>query len=151
LSDITSSASTTPFNRLLMAGLKHGKRVLDFRRKPMKPITFRAVAARAAPPTLAKSAVLVGVLMIMPLMTGSGGAMEKKGTTPYVTHFVFRPVNSIEIPGLGSATSLEAGGTGKYKGITGKEPFACNAMPALAGGGGYTAMDIPHNTTWEIK
>jgi len=221
LSDITSSASTTPFNRLLMAGLKHGKRVLDFRRKPMKPITFRAVAARAAP-TLAKSAVLVGVLMIMPLMAGPGGAMEKKGTTPYVTHFVFRPVNSIEIPGLGSATSLEAvgttqnmkgekmldkmsahcaalsvasgdkqyidgacvladsdgdkifstfdtrdvdksqpdmgcgshiitGGTGKYKGITGKEPFACNAMPALAGGGGYTAMDIPHNTTWEIK
>jgi hypothetical protein len=24
-------------------------------------------------------------------------------------------------------------------------------MPALAGPGGYTAMDIPHNTTWEIK
>jgi hypothetical protein len=24
-------------------------------------------------------------------------------------------------------------------------------MPALAGAGGYTAMDIPHNTTWEIK
>jgi hypothetical protein len=34
---------------------------------------------------------------------------------------------------------------------TGSEPFACNAMPALAGAGGYTAMDIPHNTTWEIK
>jgi len=24
-------------------------------------------------------------------------------------------------------------------------------MPNLAGAGGYTAMDIPHNTTWEIK
>jgi len=24
-------------------------------------------------------------------------------------------------------------------------------MPALAGPGGYFAMDIPHNTTWEIK
>jgi len=24
-------------------------------------------------------------------------------------------------------------------------------MPALAGAGGYTAMDIPHNTSWEIK
>jgi hypothetical protein len=24
-------------------------------------------------------------------------------------------------------------------------------MPALAGAGGYTAMDIPHNTAWEIK
>ena len=42
-------------------------------------------------------------------------------------------------------------GPGKYAGITGSEPFACNAMPALAGAGGYTAMDIPHNTTWEIK
>jgi hypothetical protein len=24
-------------------------------------------------------------------------------------------------------------------------------MPKLAGTGGYFAMDIPHNTTWEIK
>jgi len=24
-------------------------------------------------------------------------------------------------------------------------------MPNLTGAGGYTAMDIPHNTTWEIK
>jgi hypothetical protein len=148
--------------------------------------------------------------------------MEKKGTTPYVTHFIFRPLMSIDIPGLGTATNLEAvgttqnmkgekmldkmsarcaalsvasgdkkyidgacvltdadgdqifstfdtrdvdksqpqmncgthlitGGTGKYKGITGSEPFACITMPALAGPGGYTAMDIPHNTTWEIK
>jgi hypothetical protein len=42
-------------------------------------------------------------------------------------------------------------GTGKYKGISGSEPFACNSLPALAGEGGYTSMDIPHNTTWEIK
>ncbi len=146
----------------------------------------------------------------------------KKGTTPYVTHFVFRPVGGFDVPGLGTATTLEAvgttenmngekmldkmsarcavlsvesgdtkyidgacaltdadgdmifstfdtrevdaslpdrdcgthvitGGTGKYAGITGREPFACIAMPPLAGGGGYTAMDIPHTTTWEIK
>jgi len=24
-------------------------------------------------------------------------------------------------------------------------------LPALAGGGGLTSMDIPHNPTWEIK
>ena len=137
-------------------------------------------------------------------------------------HFIFRPVTSLDIPGLGSATLLEAvgttqnlkgekmldkmsarcnalnvvsgdkkyidgacvladtdgdmifstfdtrdvdktqpemncgthiitGGTGKYKGITGSEPFACNPLPALAGTGGYTAMTIPHNTSWEIK
>ena len=39
----------------------------------------------------------------------------------------------------------------KYKGITGKEPFACIAIPALDGPGGDFAMDIPHNTTWVIK
>jgi hypothetical protein len=148
--------------------------------------------------------------------------MAKSGTTPYVTHFVFRPVMSMDIAGLGTVTTLEAtgttenmkgekmldkmsarcqalsvdsgpkkyidgacvladtdgdmifssfdtrdldksqpdmncgthiitGGTGKYKGITGSEPFACNGLPALAGAGGYTSMDIPHNTSWEIK
>lgn len=147
---------------------------------------------------------------------------EKKGTTPYVTHFIFRPVQGLDVAGLGNATLLEAvgttenmnggkmldkmsarcmalsvesgpkkyidgacvladnegdkifstfdtrdldksqpemncgthiitGGTGKYKGITGSEPFACNTLPALAGDGGYTSMDIPHNTSWEIK
>ena len=151
-----------------------------------------------------------------------GQAMEKKGTTPYVTHFIFRPVESLDVPPLGTATVLEAlgttqnmkgekmfdkmsarcqalnvqsgdkkyidgacvladsdgdkifstfdtrdldksqpkmdcgthiitGGTGKYKGITGSEPFACIAMPALVGSGDYFAMDIPHNTSWEIK
>ena len=148
--------------------------------------------------------------------------IEKKGTTPYVTHFIFIPVKGIDVPGLGTATLLEAvgttqnlkgekmldkmsahctalsvtsgdkkyidgacvladndgdkifstfdtrdvdksqadmncgthiitGGTGKYAGITGSEPFACNSMPAMAGSNGYTAMDIPHNTSWEIK
>ena len=148
--------------------------------------------------------------------------IPKRGVTPYVTHFVFRPVMSIEVPDLGTVTTLEAtgttenmkgekmldkmsarcqalrvnsgpknyidgacvladadgdmifssfdtrdidksqpdlacgthiitGGTGKYKGITGSEPFACNGLPALAGSGGYTSMDIPHNTNWEIK
>jgi hypothetical protein len=54
-------------------------------------------------------------------------------------------------PDLSCGTHIITGGTGKYKGITGSEPFACNGMPALAGGGGLTSMDIPHNTSWEIK
>ncbi len=148
--------------------------------------------------------------------------IEKQGTTPYVTHFIFRPLQSLEVKGVGTATLLEAvgttqnlkgepmldkmaarctalnvesgdkkyidgacaltdkdgdvifstfdtrdldasqpdmkcgthiitGGSGKYAGISGREPFACNDMPKLAGTGGYFAMDIPHNTTWEIK
>jgi len=52
---------------------------------------------------------------------------------------------------MACGTHVITGGTGKYKGITGTEPFACNSLPALAGEGGYTSMDTPHNTTWEIK
>jgi hypothetical protein len=48
-------------------------------------------------------------------------------------------------------THIITGGTGKYAGITGEEPFACIGLPPLAGDGGYTSMDIPHNTTWRIK
>lgn len=168
------------------------------------------------------SIIVIGVALTLAPGSGLGEPMEKKGTTPYVTHFVFRPVTSLDVLPLGTATLLEAvgttqnmkgekmldkmsarcmalsvaagdkkyidgacvladadgdkifstfdtrdldksqpdmncgthiitGGTGKYAGITGKEPFACNGMPALAGAGGYTAMDIPHNTTWEIR
>jgi hypothetical protein len=167
---------------------------------------------------LVKAALIAAAMMAF----APSPALAEKGVTPYVTHFVFRPVMNLDIPGLGTATQLEAvgttenmkgetmfdkmsahctalsvasgdkkyidgacvladkdgdmvfstfdtrdidksqpdmncgthvitGGTGKYKGITGSEPFACNGMPALAGGGGLTSMDIPHNTAWEIK
>jgi hypothetical protein len=166
---------------------------------------------------IAASAALV---LLTPAFAAA--AIPEKGTTPYVTHFVFRPLLSIDVSGVGTVTTLEAtgttdnmkgekmldkmsarclalnvqsgdkkyingacvladadgdkifstfdtrdvdksqkdmscgthiitGGTGKYAGITGSEPFACNSLPALAGEGGYTSMDIPHNTTWEIK
>src|ERR1700741_2873069 len=164
------------------------------------------------------SLLCLALSALLPAAAGEQ-TIEKKGTTPYVTHFIFRPIMSIDIPGLGKATTLEAvgttenmkgekmldkmsahcaalsvasgdkkyidgacvladtdgdkivstfdtrdvdksqpemncgthvivGGTGKYAGITGKEPFSCQAMPALAGPGGYTALDIPHNTVW---
>jgi hypothetical protein len=188
----------------------------------MKRMNLSTIAGHATARTLGKMALLSGVLAAFAPGVVLGQSIEKKGTTPYVTHFIFRPLMSIDIPGLGTATPLEAvgttqnmkgekmldkmsahcaalsvesgdkkyidgacvltdsdgdkifstfdtrdldksqpkmdcgthvitGGTGKYKGITGKEPFACIAMPPLAGSGAYTAMDIPHNTTWEIK
>jgi hypothetical protein len=169
------------------------------------------------PLTLIEMALLSAVFVVFGPGAAGAQTIEKKGTTPYVTHFIFRPLMTIDIPGLGTATNLEAvgttqnmkgekmldkmsahcaalsvasgdkkyidgacvlsdsdgdkifstfdtrdvdksqpemncgthiitGGTGKYKGITGSEPFACITMPALAGPGGYTAMDIPHNT-----
>ncbi len=180
------------------------------------------IAAPAAAMTLVKGALLAGVLLSFAQGAAIAADVPDKGTTPYVTHFIFRPLESIDIPDLGTATVLEAvgttenmkgekmldkmsarctalsvdsgpkkyidgacvladsdgdkifstfdtrdldksqpamdcgthiitGGTGKYKGITGSEPFSCISMPNLAGAGSYTAMDIPHNTSWEIK
>jgi hypothetical protein len=167
-------------------------------------------------------ALLSAAVVALAPPAGLADPVEPRGTTPYVTHFIFRPLLSLDDTGVGKASVMEAvgttrnmkgekmldkmaarcvalnveldnkkyidgvcvlvdkggdkivstfdtreidksqpemncgthfivGGTGKYKGITGKEPFACQAMPALAGPGGYTALDIPHNTTWEIK
>ena len=180
------------------------------------------IVVRATATTVVKTALFAGIFATAAPAVVFGQSVEKKGTAPYVTHFVFRPLQSIDIAGLGKATTLEAvgttqnmkgekmldnmsaqcvalnvasgdkkyidgacvladsdgdkifstfdtrdldksqpkmdcgthiitGGTGKYKGITGSEPFTCISMPALAGPGGYFAMDIPHNTTWEIK
>src|SRR5512132_2252115 len=169
----------------------------------MTLMDLRLLAARAGVMALVKTALFSVVLVALapPLVAQP---IEKKGTTPYVTHFIFRPLMSVDIPGLGTATNLEAvgttqnmkgekmldkmsarcaalsvasgdkkyidgacvltdsdgdqifstfdtrdldksqpqmncgthiitGGTGKYKGITGSEPFACITMPALAG------------------
>jgi hypothetical protein len=177
---------------------------------------------KTSAPVLIKTALLSGVIMAFAPGVVLADPMEKSGTTPYVTHFVFRPLETVDVTGA-KVTAFEAtgitdnmeggkmldkmsarceainvdfgpkkyidgacvltdadgdmifstfdtrdvdkslgekgacgthiitGGTGKYAGITGKEPFACDAMPALAGSGGYTAMNIPHVTTWEIK
>jgi len=170
-----------------------------------------------------KAALLSGFLIVLVPATVLGSEIAKEGSTSYTTHFVFHPKSSIDIPGTGKATALEAvgptentmgegmldkmkakcaavsietsdkkwidgactltdsggdvvfstfdtrnldksqpkmdcgthtiiGGTGKYKGITGKEPFACISKPTPAGEPeGSFAIDIPHNTTWEIK
>ena len=188
----------------------------------MKPITLNVIAAPAAMMTLVKTALLTGVLMAFAPAVVMAAPLEKKGSTSYTSHYVFHPLGTVDVSGVGKVTALEmvgttentkgepafdklkakcfavsvetggkkwidgacamtdsdgdvvfssfdtrdldksqpkmdcgthiiTGGTGKYTGITGKEPFACIAMPPLAGPGGYTAMDIPHNTTWEIK
>jgi hypothetical protein len=190
--------------------------------KPTCPSMKQSMIAAPAAITVVKGALFAGILTAFAPTVVLGESIEKNGTTPYVTHFIFRPLTSIDIAELGKATTLEAvgttqnmkgekmldkmsahctalnvasgdkkyidgacvladsdgdkifstfdtrdldksqpkmdcgthiitGGTGKYKGITGSEPFACITMPALAGPGDYFAMDIPHNTTWEIK
>src|SRR6201982_1344253 len=180
----------------------------------MALMNSRLLAARAGVMTLVKTALFSVVLLALAPVCVVAQPVEKKGTTPYVTHFIFRPLMSIDIPGLGTATNLEAvgttqnmkgekmldkmsarcaalsvasgdkkyidgacvladsdgdkifstfdtrdvdksqpemkcgthiitGGTGKYAGITGTEPFACIDMTALAGPGRFTPMAIP--------
>ena len=76
--------------------------------------------------------------------------LADSGGDKIVSTFDTRDIDKSQ-PTLNCGTHIIVGGTGKYKGITGREPFSCEAMPALAGPGGYTALDIPHNTDWEIK
>ena len=68
------------------------------------------IAVPAAAMALAKGAMFAVLLAFAP---GAALAVDlpDKGTTPYVTHFVFRPLQSIDVPGLGTATLLEAVGT----------------------------------------
>ena len=55
-------------------------------------------------------------------------------------------------PKMDCGTHLITGGTGKYKGITGREPFACISKPTPAGEPADAfAIDIPHNAEWEIN
>lgn len=188
----------------------------------MKGMNLSIIAVPATVITLVKTALLSAVVTAIAPGVVLAESISSKGTTPYVTHFIFRPVHSVDIPGVGTATALDAvgttenmngekmldkmsarcaalsvasgdkqyidgacaltdtdgdvifstfdtrdvdesqpdmncgthiitGGTGKYAGISGREPFACITMSPLAGDGGYTAMDIPHNTTWEMK
>src|SRR3989442_5832775 len=76
----------------------------------MTLMNLRLLAARAVM-ALVKTALFSVVLVALAPAPVVAQPMEKKGTTPYVTHFIFRPLMSIDIPGLGTATNLEAVGT----------------------------------------
>ena len=54
----------------------------------MNPNIFTAFTAAG---TLVKTALFAGILMTVAPTVVLGQSSEKKGTTPYVTHFVFRP------------------------------------------------------------
>jgi hypothetical protein len=62
------------------------------------------------------------------------------GTTPYVTHFVFRPLTSMDISGVGTVTSLEAVGTTenlKGEKMLDKMSARCLAINVQSGDGKY--------------
>ena len=170
-----------------------------------------------------KIALFSGVLMALAPGVVLAGPIAKKGSTSYTSHYVFHPLGTLDVSGVGKVialymvgttdntkgepafdklqarcfavkvetggktwidgacamtdsdgdvvfssfdtrdldkaqpkmdcgTHIITGGTGKYKGITGLEPFACITKPTPAGEpAGSFAIDIPHNTTWQIK
>ena len=82
------------------------------------------------------SIIVIGVALTLAPGSGLGEPMEKKGTTPYVTHFVFRPVTSLDVLPLGTATLLEAVGTTqnmKGEKMLDKMSARCMALSVAAG------------------
>lgn len=54
------------------------------------------------------------------------------------------------IPKYTCGTHVVVSGTGKYQGMTGKEPFNCSLLPT-ATGEGWSGMDIEHQLTYKFK
>src|SRR6201990_3563884 len=77
------------------------------------PSTKLSMIAAPAASTVFKAALFAGILTAFAPAVVLGQSIEKKGTAPYVTHFVFRPLMSIDTAELGKATTLEAVGTTK--------------------------------------
>jgi hypothetical protein len=67
--------------------------------------------ARSGMITLAKTAFVAGVLVGFAPAVAMSAALEKKGSTSYTSHYVFHPMGTVELPGVGKATSLEMVGT----------------------------------------
>ena len=170
----------------------------------MKPINLDISAAPFGVMALVKTALLTGVLMAFAPAVVLAAPLANKGTTSYTSHYVFHPMGTVDVPGVGKSTALEmvgttentkgepafdkmkakcfavnvetggkkwidgacamtdsdgdvvfssfdtrdldkaqpkmdcgthiiTGGTGKYKGITGTEPFACVTVSISAG------------------
>src|SRR2546428_5845577 len=89
---------------------------------------------------ISTTALLSGILMALTTGVVLGAPIEKSGTTPYVTHFVFHPLTSIDVPGVGKVTAVEAvGPTENMKGETmlDKMKTKCAAVSVDSGGKKY--------------
>ena len=67
-------------------------------------LNLRLLAARAGVMTLVQTALFSVVLVALSEGAVVAQPIEKKGTTPYVTHFIFRPLMSIDIPSRSRAS-----------------------------------------------
>src|SRR6478735_3248994 len=92
-------------------GSEQGANRRSIQEEPMKPQYQIISAASAAAGFLVQVSLLCGALIVLGTGITPGEAVEQKGTTPYVTHFVFRPLQTIDVQGVGTVTVLEATGT----------------------------------------
>src|SRR5262245_66353018 len=81
---------------------------VGLRGSPTPPSSQSTEGATAMCDKFTKTALLSLLLIAFAPGTVLGHTMEKKGTTPYLTHFISRPFTSLDITGLGTATTLEA-------------------------------------------
>lgn len=54
------------------------------------------------------------------------------------------------LPRFTCGTHTVVGGSGKYKGMSGKEPFNCAVLPTAAGEG-WSGLDIEHQLTYKFE
>lgn len=100
----------------------------------MKP---QMITTRSAASTLA---LLSGLLLTLGQCPAQSAEVPKKGVTPYVTHFVFRPVQNLDVSGLGTVTLLEATGTTenlKGEKMLDKMSARCEALSVNSGPKNY--------------
>src|SRR5258708_35390572 len=79
--------------------------------KPTCPSMKLSMIAAPAAITAVKAALLAGILTAFAPAVVLGQSIEKKGTAPYVTHFIFRPLTGIDLADIGKATTLAAVGS----------------------------------------
>lgn len=81
-------------------------------------------------------------------MNGGCTMTDKDGDKVFTT-FDTRELEGAQ-PRFTCGTHTITGGSGKYKGISGKEPFNCNILPTTEGAR-WTGIDIEHQLTYKFE
>ena len=103
----------------------------------MKAITWNVTAASSGIRLLAKTALLTSVLASFVPAIATAAALEKEGSTSYTSHYVFHPLGTVEVPGVGKTTSLEMVGTTentKGQSVFNNMKAKCQAVNVETGG-----------------
>src|SRR5512137_135311 len=75
------------------------------------PMKRHMIGTRGPPTILGRIAMLSGLLMAITPGAVLGAELPKTGSTSYTSHYVFHPLGTVELPGIGKGTALEMVGT----------------------------------------